>query len=96
MFALHIEHPVRDFAAWKAAFDGDPVGRRAGGVRAYRVTRSTDPDATTRVAIDLEFDDHASAAAFGERLHRLWSGADAQGLGIGTPAIRLEEIVDQG
>ena len=96
MFALHIEHPVHDFATWKAAFDGDPVGRRAGGVRAYRVTRSTDLDAATRVAIDLEFDDDASAAAFRERLQRLWAGAGAQGLGIGAPAIRLEEIVDRG
>lgn len=27
MYTVRIEHRVPDFAAWKAAFDGDPVGR---------------------------------------------------------------------
>jgi len=39
---VRIEHAVRDFDAWKRAFDSDPVGREQGGVRRYRVLRSTD------------------------------------------------------
>ena len=39
---LQIEHGVRDFDAWKQAFDSDPVGREQGGVRRYRVLRRTD------------------------------------------------------
>ena len=35
---LYIEHAVRDFDAWKRAFDSDPVGREQNGVRRYRVT----------------------------------------------------------
>ena len=32
MSILRIEHPVPDYAAWKEAFDADPVGReRSGG-----------------------------------------------------------------
>lgn len=45
MPGLQIEHPVRDFDAWKAALDSDPVGRERGGVRRYRILRPTDdPD----------------------------------------------------
>jgi hypothetical protein len=33
MTTLQIEHGVRDYDAWKQAFDSDPVGREAGGVR---------------------------------------------------------------
>lgn len=72
MVTLRIQHAVPNFEGWKRAFDNDPVSRREGGVRRYRVYRDTDePDL---VMIDLEFDDVASAASFRERLRRLWEG----------------------
>jgi hypothetical protein len=49
---LRIEHPVADFDAWKAAFDGDPLGREQSGVRRYRVLRSVDdPSSDQRVIV---------------------------------------------
>jgi hypothetical protein len=39
---LQIEHGARDYEAWKQAFDSDPVGREAGGVRRYRIMRPSD------------------------------------------------------
>jgi len=33
MHILRLEHPIRDFETWKAAFDRDPVGRQQSDVR---------------------------------------------------------------
>jgi hypothetical protein len=45
MWTLRIDHRVSDFTAWKHAFDSDPVGRQAAGVRQHRVLRHRDePD----------------------------------------------------
>ena len=90
MIVIHIEHTVADFDRWKAAFDADPVGRRAGGVRQYRVYRSIDEPG--RVAIDLEFDDRATAAAFEAGLRRLWSSPAIGPLGIGRPELYVLEL----
>jgi hypothetical protein len=37
MFTLQIEHKIKDFGMWKAAFDRDPVNRAASDVTAYRI-----------------------------------------------------------
>lgn len=94
MIMVRIEHSVGDYERWKAAFDSDPVGRQQGGVRHYRVLRPLDD--RDRVAIELEFDDRAKAAAFGERLAALWAGPAAATLGLGRPELRLVEIADSG
>lgn len=94
MIMVRIEHTVGDYERWKAAFDSDPVGRREGGVRRYRVLRPVDDPG--RVAIDLEFDDQTAAAAFGERLAALWAGPTASALGLGRPDLRIAEIADSG
>ncbi len=94
MIMIRIEHTVGDYERWKAAFDSDPVGRQHGGVRRYRVLRPLDD--RDRVAIELEFDDQATAAAFGERLAVLWAGPAATTLGLGRPDLRLMEIADSG
>ncbi|WP_228983921.1 hypothetical protein [Streptomyces sp. DH12] len=71
MYVVRIEHAVPDYQAWKAAFDGDPLGRSASGVRGYRVMRPvSDPG---RVMIDLEFDDVDRAEAMVARLRELWT-----------------------
>jgi heme-degrading monooxygenase HmoA len=91
MPTLQIEHGVRDFDAWKQAFDSDPVGREAGGVRSYRVLRPTeDPQ---RVIIHLDFDTTAEAEAFHEKLRGLWAGAGAS-LGLENPHARVVEVVE--
>ncbi|HEX6699460.1 MAG TPA: hypothetical protein VF101_01905 [Gaiellaceae bacterium] len=88
---LQIEHPVRDFDAWKRAFDADPVGRERGGVRRYRILRpSGDPN---YVLVELEFDGADEAEAFLDALRDLWRGAEVQGL-IERPQARIVDTVE--
>lgn len=69
---LHIQHSVPSFEGWKRAFDGDPMNRKASGVRRYHVHRSVaDPNF---VMIDLEFDTVAEAETLLGRLRHLWAG----------------------
>jgi hypothetical protein len=42
MPTLQLEHAIKDFAMWKAAFDRDPIDRRGLGVRRHRVFRPLD------------------------------------------------------
>jgi hypothetical protein len=61
MYILRIEHPVPDYAAWKVAFDSDPIGRERSGVRRYRILRAIDDP--SHVMVDLEFDSLSEAEA---------------------------------
>ena len=90
---LQIEHGVRDFDAWKQAFDGDPVGREQGGVRRYRVLRRTDDP--NYVIVDLEFDSSSEAEAFRMKLRELW-GRVGDDLGLDGPEARIVEAVESG
>ena len=93
MPVLQIEHPVRDFDAWKAAFDSDPVGRERGGVRRYRILRpSDDPN---YVLVELEFDGTGDAEAFRSALQALWSRVQAEGL-IEGARVRIVDEVETG
>jgi len=90
MATLRIEHPVRDFDAWKQAFDGDPIGRERSGVSRYRVFRGIDePD---YVMIDLEFGTPTEAEAMLESLRGLWQGV--AGSIISDPKARIVETVE--
>jgi hypothetical protein len=88
---LQIEHAVRDYDAWKQAFDSDPVGREQGGVRRYRISRPTDDP--NYVVVDLEFDSAGEAEAFRTALRELWTriGGD---LGLQDPRARIVEAVE--
>jgi hypothetical protein len=90
MHVLQIEHPVRQYEAWKQAFDADPVGREAAGVRRYRIERPIDDPAY--VMIDLEFDDTGHAEAMLASLRELWGSV--QGTLIGDPRVRIVELVE--
>ncbi len=39
MYTLQIEHGIKDFDMWKAAFDRDPLDRAGSGVQQFRVSR---------------------------------------------------------
>ena len=91
MSILRIEHPVRDFEAWKETFDSDPVGREQSGVRRYRVLRPIDDP--NYVMVDLEFDSSSEAEAFGAALRGLWRRVEAEGL-ISSPRARIVEVVE--
>jgi hypothetical protein len=90
MYALHIEHPVRDFAQWKKAFDDDPLGRERAGVRRYQVSRPADDPYFA--IVDLEFEQREQAEALLASLRGLWSGAGAAY--IQDPKARIVEIVE--
>jgi hypothetical protein len=99
MFTLKIEHAIRDFDSWKAAFERDPIGRAQAGVRRYRVFRPKDDP--RYVLIDLDFDRHEQAQAFLEALRAVWSRVDlspglARGEGAAPPRTAIVEEVDRG
>jgi hypothetical protein len=90
MVVLRIEHAVPDFAGWKRAFDGDPVGRRRSGVRRYRVMRAVDDP--NDVLIDLEFDTTREAEALLAALREVWRGPG--GAVMRNPRARIVETVE--
>jgi len=89
---LQIEHAVRSFEAWRAAFESDPVGRRAGGVQRYRIYRRVDDP--NYVALDLEFGDRATAETFRAALERLWRSPEAAPALGGAPRTRIVDVVE--
>ena len=91
---LQIEHPVRNYDGWKAAFDSDPAGRLAGGVRRYAIYRPVD-DANF-VEIDLAFDTITAAEAFKGRLEAMWRTPGAVSVLGGAPRVRIVDEADRG
>ncbi len=89
---LQLEHAIKDFDLWKAAFDRDPIDRRALGVRRHRVSRPTDDP--NYVVVELEFDTTREAETCHGALVDLWSTRrDAPAL-IGAPRVRIVETVE--
>lgn len=91
MPVLRIDHPVPDYDAWKEAFDADPLGREASGVRRYRVYQSIDDP--NHVWIDLVLDGDHEAVALRDRLQQLWQRVEAEGL-IGVPTAHIVKEID--
>ena len=92
MTTLHIEHPIRDFDLWKAAFERDPIGRERSGVRRYRVLRPIDDP--NYVMIDLDFDSSSAAEAFLVALREVWRSPAAAPALVGSPQARIVEMVE--
>ena len=93
MSVVQLEHPVKDFEMWKAAFDRDPIDRRGLGVRRHRVLRPLDDP--NYVVVELDFDTPEQAAACRVALDRLWaSRVDAPAL-LGAPRVRIVESVEE-
>lgn len=90
MTLLHIEHPVPDFEAWKAAFDSDPVGRQKSGVRCYRVLRPVDNP--NYAIIDLEFDSVNQAESLLAAMQQVWQRVG--GTIMHDPQWRISEVVE--
>ncbi len=92
MSIVQLEHAVRDFGTWKAAFDSDPIRREAAGVRWYQVYRPTDDP--HYVAVDLGFDSRAEAEAFKLALEALWQSPQAAPALGGAPRARIVEVAE--
>jgi hypothetical protein len=91
MAILRIEHPVLDYEAWKRAFDGDPAGRVASGVRRFQVMRAVDDP--NYVLIDLEFDSPERADALLATMRSIWGRVT--GTLIADPKARIVESVER-
>ena len=72
MYILNYWHTVADYAEWKKAFDDDPLGRKASGVRRVSIERPIDDEHT--VIGELEFDSLGEAETFAGRLREVWKG----------------------
>jgi hypothetical protein len=93
MHVLQIEHPIRDFDAWKGTFDGFSGKRQQSGVRRHRILRPTDDP--NYVVIDLEFDNPGEAESFLAWLRRdVWSSREAAPALMGDPRTRIVEAVE--
>jgi len=90
MILLHIEHPVADFDIWKAAFDGDPVGRQRSGVRRYQIVRPVDNP--NYAIIDLEFDTVPQAEALLAAMQQVWQRVG--GTLMRDPQWRITELIE--
>lgn len=62
MSVLVIQHPVREFHAWKKAFDNDPAGRAGNGVTRHAIYRPHDDP--NYVIVTLEFASREQAQKF--------------------------------
>ncbi|HET7539928.1 MAG TPA: hypothetical protein VFK05_08650 [Polyangiaceae bacterium] len=89
MSTLHIEHPISDFATWKAAFDRAAPLRANGHVRAHDIHQPVDDPAY--VLVRLEFDDEVAARAFLGVLEQLWKKPEATPALRGVPRARILE-----
>jgi hypothetical protein len=87
---LRIQHPVLDYAAWKAAFDSDPIGRAASGVHRYQIQRPIDD--ANYVMIDLEFGSHHEAQTVLAALRVVWGRV--AGTIMTNPQARIVEPVE--
>lgn len=92
MPTLQLEHAIKDFALWKAAFDRDPIDRRGLGVRSHRVLRPLDDP--NYVIVALDFDSRADAEACVTELHRLWRSGTAAPALVGDPRVTIVETVE--
>jgi hypothetical protein len=91
MRTVQIEHTIRDYGAWRAAFDRDPARREASGVRRYRVYRPVDDD--QYVIVELDFDQREAAEGFLETMRGIWKQVD--GSLIAGPRARVVECVQE-
>lgn len=92
MITLHIEHEIRDFETWKAAFDSDPARRAQAGVRRYVISRPVDQP--LHMIIDLEFDDRRKADALLAVLEMVWRSPQATSALNGPIGTRILEQVE--
>lgn len=90
MYTLQIEHGIKDFGMWKAAFDRDPVNRAASGVVAHRIGRPVDD--SHYVVVELDFNERGQAERLLANLEdRVWNSSAASPALNGAPQTRIIE-----
>jgi len=88
MPTLHIEHPISDFATWKAAFDRFADMRRQSGVLAERIQQPVDD--SRYVVVDLDFAGTEGAERFLAFLQtQVWSSPANSPALAGAPQTKI-------
>ncbi len=90
MYTLQIEHGIKDFGMWKAAFDRDPVNRTASGVLAHRISRPVDDPHYVVVELDLASREQAEAL-LANLQQKVWNSPAAAPALDGAPRTRIVE-----
>lgn len=93
MPTLHIEHPVTDFEAWRAAFDRFDGKRRASGVVDHRIWRPVDDPHYVVLNLDFDTTDHAESFLYFLRTE-VWGSAQNAPALIGAPKVAILEVVE--
>jgi len=88
MATLHIEHPIKDFLTWKAAFDRFADNRKQAGVAVERIQQPHDDP--NYILVQLDFPSVEQAMKFQTFLEtRVWNApANSPGL-AGSPKARV-------
>lgn len=90
MYTLQIEHGIKDFGLWKAAFDRDPVNREASGVTAHRISRPVED--LHYVVVELDFERRDQAESLLATLQaNVWTSPAAAPALQGAPKTRILE-----
>ena len=92
MQTIHIEHAIGDFDVWKAAFDRDPVGRSAIGIRHHRIYRP--PDDPKYVIIELDVETPEAVDAILSAAGELWDAASESPALTSKPTVKVLELVE--
>ncbi|MGR0162029.1 hypothetical protein [Paenarthrobacter nitroguajacolicus] len=95
MYTLQIEHGIKDFDMWKAAFDRDPLDRAGSGVQHFRVSRPTEDSGVVVVELDFETLEKADDM-LGRLRSTVWNSAERAPALIGDPKTRIMETVYTG
>ncbi|MEV4954704.1 hypothetical protein [Paenarthrobacter nitroguajacolicus] len=95
MYTLQIEHGIKDFDMWKAAFDRDPLDRAGSGVQQFRVSRPAEDSGV--VVVELDFETFEKAEDMLGRLQStVWNSTERAPALIGDPKTRIMETVYTG
>jgi hypothetical protein len=90
MYTLQIEHGIKDFGMWKAAFDRDPLSRAASGVIDHRISQPVDD--SHYVVVELDFNERVQAEQLLSNLKsKVWNSSSASPALNGAPQTRILE-----
>jgi len=90
MYTLQIEHGIKDFGMWKAAFDQDPVDRAGSGVIGHRISQPVDD--SHYVVVELDFNERVQAEQLLSNLKsKVWNSLSAAPALNGSPRTRILE-----
>lgn len=87
MSVLVIQHPVKEFQAWKKAFDTDPAGRARNGVSRHAIYRPHDDPNYVIVILEFASSEQAQKFLALPALRQAWKGflgVDPEILGGGS------------